>query len=121
MKIGIFDLEIGSLETNEFNATLSYKQGILLNWGYFGTKEIALSRGIQNCKKIFGAALDASNKPSFRAKSKEVDAVQWFPESETKDVKLIASATSATPPTAARAFILNLAMVSGPSPNADIT
>ena len=79
MKIGIFDLGIRPIGTSQFLAVLSYKQGILFSWGNFETKEAALSSAIQSCKKIFGAAFDAANKPSFRVKLKIVDAVQRFP------------------------------------------
>ncbi len=80
MKLGIFDLEIKAIGHNEFDAVLSYNSVVFLNWGSFSTKEAALSSTIQNCKKIFGAALDDAHEPRFRVKSKTVDAVQWFPE-----------------------------------------
>ena len=86
MKIGVFDLGIMPVGHSEFNAILSYKQGILFNWGNFETREAAISSAIQSCKKIFGVAFDAANKPGFRVKSKIVDAVQWFPELKIEGV-----------------------------------
>ena len=81
MKLGIFDLEIKAIDHNKFDAVLSYNSVVFLNWDSFSTKEAALSSTIQNCKKIFGAALDDAHEPRFRVKSKTVDAVQWFPKS----------------------------------------
>ena len=78
MKLGIFTFNV--VECNgQFLPKLTLDGSTPYVYGSFPTKQMALAYGTKKLEELFQDALDQLTKPKYRTKSKEVDAMQWFP------------------------------------------